>query len=403
MNSKNKKIIKERMFTMNLKNKKIFSRIAAGVMTVAMAITLLPGTMKTVNAAGTGTAEAPVTSASVNVTLYKRANVYAPNTTFDFTVTELTAEDAKKTNKNEDLVPAFQNAPAKAVTPGTITLSPTTDANKLDNTSITKELTFTLVASKFTAIGTYRYEVKQIKGTYEGITYDEDTRYLDVTVAADEDKFYIESAELISYKNGTLDKSGAFVNTYGVNKPDPENPTDPVPDGTVNDLVISKTVTGNYGERDKKFAFTITISGEADGGELYKLERLSGTSGESEPTKIEKGKSATIYLKHNESVKIYGLTEGDNYKIEEAVAKGYTTKFETKVGEIVNAEGTKNGNVAEGKIAKGDSLQEQKVAFTNESSGSATGFALSYGPYALMVVLAGAVAFVLFRKRRAEY
>lgn len=400
MNSKNKKIIKERMFTMNLKNKKIFSRIAAGVMTVAMAITLLPGTMKTVNAAGTGTAENPVKSASVNVTLYKRAKVYAPNTTFEFTVTNLTKDKAKETNKNEDLVPAFQNAPAEAVTPGSITLTPT--EGELDNTSITKELTFTLDPSKFTAMGTYRYEVKQTKGTYEGITYDEDTRYLDVTVATDGTNFYIESAELISYKTGERKKSGAFVNTYGV-KPDPDNPGTVVPDGTVNDLVISKTVTGNYGERDKEFAFTITINGAADDGELYKLERLSGTSGESEPTKIEKGKSATIYLKHNESVKIYGLTEGDNYKIEEAVAKGYTTKFETKVGEIVNAEGTKNGNVAEGKIAKGDSLQEQKVAFTNNREGSATGFALSYGPYALMVVLAGAVAFVLFRKRRAEY
>ena len=89
MNSKNKKIIKERMFTMNLKNKKIFSRIAAGVMTVAMAITLLPGTMKTVNAAE------PVTSASLDVNLYKRADVYAPNTTFEFEVTNLTAEQAK--------------------------------------------------------------------------------------------------------------------------------------------------------------------------------------------------------------------------------------------------------------------------------------------------------------------
>ena len=265
MNSKNKKIIKERMFTMNLKNKKIFSRIAAGVMTVAMAITLLPGTMKTVNAAGTGTAENPVKSASVNVTLYKRAKVYAPNTTFEFTVTNLTKDKAKETNKNEDLVPAFQNAPAEAVTPGSITLTPT--EGELDNTSITKELTFTLDPSKFTAMGTYRYEVKQTKGTYEGITYDEDTRYLDVTVATDGTNFYIESAELISYKTGERKKSGAFVNTYGV-KPDPDNPGTVVPDGTVNDLVISKTVTGNYGERDKKFIFEITINGAE--GEWYK-------------------------------------------------------------------------------------------------------------------------------------
>lgn len=389
MNSKNKKIIKERMFTMNLKNKKIFSRIAAGVMTVAMAITLLPGTMKTVNAAGTGTAEKPVTSASVNVTLYKRAKVYAPNTTFEFTVTNLTKDKAKETNKNEDLVPAFQNAPAEAVTSGSITLTPT--EGELDNTSITKELTFTLDSSKFTAMGTYRYEVKQTKGTYEGITYDEDTRYLDVTVATDGTTFYIESAQLISYKNGTRGKSESFVNTYGVNKPDTENPV-PKPDGTVNDLVISKTVTGNYGERDKKFIFEITINGAE--GEWYNLE--------GQPA-IKKGTAARIELKHGETVKIYGLTENDTYTIKELEADDYKTTIETKLNGTNKADESGNIKTATGTIGAGTSLQTQEVAFTNKREGSATGFALSYGPYALMVVLAGAVAFVLFRKRRAEY
>lgn len=392
MNSKNKKIIKERMFTMNLKNKKIFSRIAAGVMTVAMAITLLPGTMKTVNAAGTGTAENPVKSASVNVTLYKRAKVYAPNTTFEFTVTNLTKDKAKETNKNEDLVPAFQNAPAEAVTPGSITLTPT--EGELDNTSITKELTFTLDPSKFTAMGTYRYEVKQTKGTYEGITYDEDMRYLDVTVATDGTNFYIESAELISYKTGERKKSGAFVNTYGVKS----DPTNPVPDGTVNDLVISKTVTGNFGERDKKFDFEITING-AD-GEEYKLEGQPAQ----ETTKIKSGEKVTIQLGNGENVKIYGLTASDTYTIKELAADDYKTTFKTTVtgSDKAAVDGT-GKDVTDGKIDAGNQLQTQKVAFTNNREGSATGFALSYGPYALMVVLAGAVAFVLFRKRRAEY
>lgn len=396
MNSKNKKIIKERMFTMNLKNKKIFSRIAAGVMTVAMAITLLPGTMKTVNAAGTGTAEKPVTSASVNVTLYKRAKVYAPNTTFEFTVTNLTKDKAKETNKNEDLVPAFQDAPAGAVTSGSITLTPT--EGELNNTSITKELTFTLDSRKFTAMGTYRYEVKQTKGTYEGITYDEDTRYLDVTVATDGTTFYIESAQLISYKNGTLDKSGAFVNTYGVNKPDPDNPTNPVPDGTVNDLVISKTVTGNFGERDKKFEFEITINGAP--GEEYKLEGEPAQ----ETTKITSGVKTTIQLSHGQNVKIYGLTASDTYTIKELAADDYKTTFKTTVtGSDKTAVDGTGKDVTDGKIDAGNQLQTQEVAFTNDRTSSATGFALSYGPYALMVVLAGAVAFVLFRKRRAEY
>ena len=194
MNSKNKKIIKERMFTMNLKNKKIFSRIAAGVMTVAMAITLLPGTMKTVNAAE------PVTSASLDVNLYKRADVYAPNTTFEFEVTNLTAEQAKATNGGKDLKPPFKNAPAGAVKPGTIELAPA--AEDLTETSISKKLTFTLVADKFTTegIGTYRYKVKQKEGTYEGIKYDVGERYLDVTVATDGTNFYIASASLVLYQ-----------------------------------------------------------------------------------------------------------------------------------------------------------------------------------------------------------
>ncbi len=397
MNSKNKKIIKERMFTMNLKNKKIFSRIAAGVMTVAMAITLLPGTMKTVNAAES------VTSASVNVTLYKRANVYAPNTTFQFTVTNLTAAAAKTSNGGTDLTPEFKDAPENAVTAGTITLSPTADAGKLNDTSITKTLTFTLVPSKFTDIGTYRYKVQQNDLNYEGIKYDTTEKYLDVIVARNGDTVYIENAFLISYKNETRNKIQEVVNTYGVNKPDTENP-DPKPDGTVNDLVISKNVTGIYGERDKDFNFDITINGAED--ESYYLVRLPEKSGDPEVkiAELKSGVNQTITLRHGQKVKIYGLTASDNYKIEEATVSGYTTKFETKVGGTVIGDGTVTSNSATGAIEAKDSLQTQEVAFTNNrEAGAATGFALSYGPYALMVVLAGAVAFVLFRKRRAEY
>lgn len=398
MNSKNKKIIKERMFTMNLKNKKIFSRIAAGVMTVAMAITLLPGTMKTVNAAGNGTAENPVTSASVNVTLYKRAKVYAPNTTFEFTVTNLNAGDAKTSNGGTDLTPEFKDALEGGVTAENITLTPK-DAD-LDKTSITETLKFTFNKSKFTDIGTYRYKVQQNDLKYEGIKYDTTEKYLDVIVARNGDTVYIENAFLISYKNGIRNKIQEVVNTYGV-KPDPTNPD---PDGTVNDLVISKNVTGIYGERDKDFNFDITINGAKD--ESYYLVRLPEKSGDPEEkiAELKSGGKQTITLRHGQKVKIYGLTASDNYKIEEATVSGYTTKFETKVGETVIGDGTVTSNSATGAIEAKDSLQTQEVAFTNNrEAGAATGFVLSYGPYALMVVLAGAVAFVLFRKRRAEY
>ena len=390
------------MFIMNSKNKKIFSRIAAGVMTVAMAITLLPGTMKTVNAAE------PVTSASLDVILYKRAEVYAPNTTFEFEVTNLTAEAAKGTNGGNDLKPQFKNAPAGAVTPKAITLTPKDGVDgDLGKTSIKNSITFDLTTTEFTAIGTYRYTVKQKNSNYEGIKYDEDERYLDVTVARDEkdDSFYIASANLILPTNDGLVKGGVFVNTYGVKKPDPTTPADPTtpptypenpktePDGTVNDLVISKNVTGNYGEKDKDFEFQIKISG-AD-GEYY---NLGGTQ------KIEKNTPVTIKLRHGQKMKICGLSKTDTYTIKELEATDYTTTFKTKVNGSDKAAGDGTGKeVTEGTIVDGTSLQTQEVEFTNNRGGSATGFVLSYGPYALMVVLAGAVAFVLFRKRRAEY
>lgn len=401
MNSKNKKIIKERMFTMNLKNKKIFSRIAAGVMTVAMAITLLPGTMKTVNAAES------VTSASLDVILYKRAEVYAPNTTFEFEVANLTADKAKKTNSGNDFVPQFKDAPAGAVTLKAITLKPKDGVDgDLGKTSIKNSITFDLTTTEFTAIGTYRYTVKQKNSNYEGIKYDEDVRYLDVTVARDEkdDSFYIASANLILPTEDGLVKGGVFVNTYGVKKPDPTTPADQKtppkypenpntePDGTVNDLVISKNVTGNYGEKDKDFEFQITISG-AD-GEYYNLD---GTQ------KIEKNTPVTIKLRHGQNMKICGLSKTDTYTITEKDATDYDTTFETKVNGTNKAGGSENIKTATGTIDAETSLQTQEVAFTNNRVGSATGFVLSYGPYALMVVLAGAVAFVLFRKRRAEY
>lgn len=377
---------------MNLKNKKIYSRIAAGVMAVAMAITLLPGTMKTVEAADS------VTNASLDVILYKRAEVYAPNTTFEFDVTNLTADQAKETNDANDLTPAFKNAPVDGVTAGTIALTPA--EGDLGHTSIKKRLTFSLNADKFTAIGigTYRYKVQQKNGNYEGIKYDEEVRYLDVTVAADGDTFYVASAYLLVYKNGNLVKSGAFVNTYGVKKPDPTDPDNPEypddpdtePDGTVNDLVIGKEVTGSYGERDKKFTFEITINGAE--GEWYNLE--------GEPA-IKKGESVRIELSHGQKVKIYGLTKGDTYTIKEVTGDDYTTTSKTTVNGNNKADG--DGKEVTGTINEGASLQIQEVAFTNDKGGSATGFASSYGPYALMVVLAGAVAFVLFRKRRAEY
>lgn len=369
---------------MKLRNKKIFSRIAAGVMVAAMAIVSLPGTIKTVEAAS-------VASCEVNITLLKRAEVYAPNTTFEFDVTPMTAADAKISNNGEDLTPQFANAIADAVTASPVVFAPAD--SDINTEVITKKVTFSLDTAKFEGKepGTFRYKVIQKDKGYEGITYDTKEMYLDVTVGYDGTRTVV----LGVFLKDANDKVENIINRYGINS-DPDDPTEPTdPDGTVNDLVIAKKVTGAYGEKGKEFSFTIAIAGAT--GEKYHVIDASGNR-----QVIVSGGSIKVTLKDGQSVTVYGLSENDEYTITEDSYAGYTTSFATKVNDTEKiGEGySGNGSTVTTKIATNDSLQTQEVTFTNDKDGTATGLILNYAPYALMVVLAVAVAFVFCRKKR---
>lgn len=371
---------------MKLRNKKIFSRIAAGVMVAAMAIASLPGTIKTVEAAS-------VDSCDVNVTLLKRAEVYAPKTTFEFDVTPMTALAAKASNNNVDLTPPFADAIPDAVTASTVVFAPAD--SDINSKTITQQVTFSLTTTAFEGQepGIFRYNVIQKEKGYEGITYDTREMYLDVTVGYNKNG---TSTEVLGvYLKDEKGKVENIINRYGINSDpnDPKKPTDP--DGKVNDLVIAKNVTGAYGEKNKDFSFTIAITGAT--GEKYHVVDASGHD-----QVIVSGGSIKVTLKHGQSVTVYGLSENDQYTITEDTYQGYNTSFATTVNDTEKTgEGySGTGSTVSTKIATSTSLQTQKVTFTNEKDGSATGLILNYAPYALMVVLAAAVAFVFYRKKR---
>lgn len=371
---------------MKLRNKKIFSRIAAGVMVAAMAIASLPGTIKTVEAAS-------VDSCDVNVTLLKRAEVYAPKTTFEFDVTPMTAAEAKASNNNVDLTPPFADAITGAVTANPVAFAPAD--SDINSNTITEKVTFRLTTTAFEGKepGIFRYRVIQKDKGYEGITYDQRVMYLDVTVGYN--KAGTSTEVLGVYLKDEKGKVENIINRYGINSDpnDPKKPTDP--DGTVNDLVIAKNVTGAYGEKNKDFSFTIAITGAT--GEKYHVVDASGHD-----QVIVSGGSIIVTLKHGQSVTVYGLSENDQYTITEDTYQGYNTSFATTVNDTEKTgdgySGT--GSTVSTKIATSNSLQTQKVTFTNAKDGSATGLILNYAPYALMVVLAAAVAFVFYRKKR---
>lgn len=93
-------------------------------------------------------------------------------------------------------------------------------------------------------------------------------------------------------------------------------------------LEIKKTVTSEVDAPEKDFTFTLTLKnakGEVLTGEFdaQKFDAQGVASGN--PVKVQN--NGTVTLKDGESVKIYGLSNGDTYSIEEAqIPKGFTAK-----------------------------------------------------------------------------
>lgn len=93
-------------------------------------------------------------------------------------------------------------------------------------------------------------------------------------------------------------------------------------------LEISKTVTSEVDAPEKDFNFKLTLKnagGEALTGEFdaQKFDAQGVASGD--PIKVQN--DGTVTLKDGESVKIYGLSNGDTYSIEETqIPKGFTAK-----------------------------------------------------------------------------
>ena len=165
-------------------------------------------------------------------------------------------------------------------------------------------------------------------------------------------------------------------------------------------LKVSKTVTGDMGDRDKPFDFAIEMKGP-DGDPLTGSYPCTVNGGNESLIFYENGKAA-FQLKHGQAMTVYGLPAGSTYTISEpnAQADGYTTKV--TVGNETNAANEANGSLAADATVS--------VAFENSRGDvPATGVFLDVWPWALAAVLCAAAgaafAYVAVRakaERRAK-
>lgn len=225
------------------------------------------------------------------------------------------------------------------------------------------KLGITIKLPTYTTVGKYEYTLKEVAGTTAGVTYYGNEIKLVVTVINGENgKLRIAAV----HTESAGDKSDSFENTYSA--------------GT---LSITKTVTGNLGDKDKYFEFKVTLTGDAAktyGGSYA----VTGGSNAKNPTSIKIGEETTFLLKHGDTISIANLPYGVSYTVTETAADGYKT---TRTGD--------NGTI---------SAAAQTVAFENNknSENIDMGVSMDSLPYILMLVVVGAAVVVIATRKKGE-
>lgn len=226
----------------------------------------------------------------------------------------------------------------------------------------------TVTLPKYTMVGVYEYTLKEIAGKTAGVTYYGNDIKLVVTVIND-DNGNLRIAAVHTEGQGE-DKNDTFTNTYSAGK-----------------LNITKTVTGNLGDKNKKFHFTVTLK-KPENKEV-KSDITATVAGADQGTiALDWTSGSCKYefdLADGETASLDNIPYGVEYTVTENDYKteGYTT---TETGDT--------GSVA---------AVEQTAAFTNNKDGKIdTGVNLTTLPYILVfagvIVIAGA-AFITRRRK----
>ena len=362
--------------------KKVSTVTAAGIMMTAM----LGMQVSAAESSDSETAVKKNPTSTKQIT--KESNIYAPKTTFKFTVAPGTAVPAGGNQK------AIYAGPANGVTLDNDVIASVPADSDIGNEKITvgttklnvNESVFT--TGKNAKPGIFRYVVSEVAADndgnkYEGVAYTTEQKYFDVYVTSDDDGNLEVSSYLFADKNNPESKGvGVFTNDYSSQH------------DTLKDLTVKKEVTGNQGNRNKDFKFTIKVDGAA--GEQYYVTFSDGKA----PTTLVSGEAKTITLKDNETAKIFGLSETDEYTVTEAsyADDGYTTTIDKE--EKLTATGTIKKDTEAGTTA--DNGDKNITVVNDKTTNSPTGIFLHVAPYIALIGAAIVSSLLFFRRKRVK-
>lgn len=272
--------------------------------------------------------------------------------------------------------------------------TPSVTFNKAENTdgaaftagkTYSKKFTINLndiLGDNKTQVGTYNYTITENDTTIPGITKDNKTVKMTVTVVNKESNNLSESTGygyIVALRNNedAQKSDGKFTNTYNAY-----------------DLKVTKVVKGNFADLKDEFTFVITLDKVKGMDNNYANATVNSTNADNNDgawTWTADGKAQKeVTLKHNQYAIISNLPVGVTYTV--------TEKDADAEGWVYTTDGQIKDKVA---IIAG----ENKVEITNTHEGTPDmGVVLDNAPYIAMlaIVAIGGVALMLNKRRRDE-
>lgn len=262
--------------------------------------------------------------------------------------------------------------------------------------------------------GKYCFEIKETSNGTPGVTYDNSTRYLVITVANNDnlngyvyyaqlyDSNYSPATSIKGQATGTkVDGANAFTNTY-----------------TANNVVISKDIKGGLGDLAAKFNFKVKLTvadtknaNQYVGAKVVHSDDTAVTVGTvwSISAKDSEDGWYDVKLGRNDQLELENLPEGVIVTVKETDGNEYTVSQNpsdissknantsyAKIGTFTENTATVNATVV---VVNGS------IGFVNTKEGTPDmGVVLDNAPYIAMlaIVAIGGVALMLNKRRRDE-
>lgn len=260
--------------------------------------------------------------------------------------------------------------------------------------------------------GKYCFEIKETSNGTPGVTYDNSTRYLVITVANNDnlngyvyyaqlyDSNYSPATSIKGQATGTkVDGANAFTNTY-----------------TANNVVISKDIKGGLGDLAAKFNFKVKLTvadtknaNQYVGAKVVHSDDTAVTVGTvwSISAKVSEDGWYDVKLGRNDQLELENLPEGVIVTVKETDGNEYTVEQNTSDINSKNANtsyakiGTMNNSIVTATVG----AVNGSIGFVNTKEGTPDmGVVLDNAPYIAMlaIVAIGGVALMLNKRRRDE-